>query len=76
MDDTPEQWLPGMDSNHMVDGFWICCSLLISRVTEVVKSVKSRHLVQNRHIGIFVEERTAFAAADRKSGGVSAALHV
>jgi hypothetical protein len=40
---------PGMDSNHMVDRFWICCSLLISKVTEVVKSIKSGRLVQNRY---------------------------
>ena len=44
-------WLPGMDSNHMVDRFWICCSLLISKVTEVAKRIKSKHLVQNRYIG-------------------------
>ena len=35
-------WLPGMDSNHIIDTFWICCSLLISKVAKVVKSIKKQ----------------------------------
>ncbi len=42
-------WLPGMVSNRITDRFWISRNLLNHKVTEVVKSVKNRRPVQNRH---------------------------
>src|SRR6266481_4485500 len=46
---TRKIWLPGMDSNHELDRFLKPHKLLILKVYEVVKSLKSRVSVQNRY---------------------------
>jgi len=43
---------PSMDSNHELDKILKSHNLLILKIAEVVKSTKSRDLVQNRY-GIF-----------------------
>ena len=42
-------WLPGMDSNHELDKILKAHNLLILKVAEVVKSLKSMVSVQNRY---------------------------
>jgi hypothetical protein len=52
---TIKPWFAGMGSNHELDRILNSHNLLILKVAEVVKSIKSRELVQNRY-KIFSEQ--------------------